>query len=127
RMKDELARYKAQSVKMQSELDASRRETEHSRLDQSMSDLNQDTNASIANLERQVAQLKADLASAEEVKDKSRSEYSSMQQQLSAFADRSRAELEQLKQENNLLETRASDAEQKVTMLLDQVENSVGH
>lgn len=127
RMKDELARYKAQSVKMQSELDASRQETERSRLNQSMSDLNQDTNASIANLERQVAQLKADLASAEEVKDKSRSEYSSMQQQLSAFADRSRAELEQLKQENNLLETRASDAEQKVTMLLDQVENSVGH
>lgn len=127
RMKDELARYKAQSVKMQSELDASRQEAERSRLNQSMSDLNQDTNASIANLERQVAQLKADLASAEEVKDKSRSEYASMQQQLSALADRSRAELEQLKQENQLLETRASDAEQKVTMLLDQVENSVGH
>lgn len=134
RMKDELARYKAQSVKMQSELDASRQEAERSRLNQSVSDLNQsvsdlnqDTNASIANLERQLAQLKADLASAEEAKDKSRSEYTSMQQQLSALADRSRAELEQLKQENQLLETRASDAEQKVTMLLDQVENSVGH
>lgn len=139
RMKDELARYKAQNVKMQSELDAAQRrvgstgdapadwEAERSRLHQSISDLQQDTTSSIANLERQVAQLKADLATAKEAKDKSRSEYSSMQQEFAALADRSRSELEQLKQENQLLESRASDAEQKVTMLLDQVENSVGH
>lgn len=134
RMKDELARYKSESVRMQSERSLKPEgealaewETERSKLHQSMSDLQQGTASSIANLERQVAQLKTNLATAEETKDKSRSDYQSMKQELAAMAEKSRAELEQLKGENNLLETRASDAEQRVTILLDQVENSVGN
>jgi hypothetical protein len=50
-----------------------------------------------------------------------------MKQELASTAEKSRAELEQLKQENSLLESRALAAEQRVTMLLDQVETSVGN
>ncbi|GFN17831.1 negative regulator of mitotic exit [Aspergillus tubingensis] len=143
RMKDELARYKSQNGKLQSELDAAQTalaessgkssqapadwEVERSRLEQSISDLQEDTAASIANLESQVARLRAEAAAAEADKTKSQSELASIKQELAAAAEKSRSELEQLKQENALLENRASDAEQKVTMLLDQVEASVGH
>ncbi|PKX98170.1 putative cell polarity protein (Tea1) [Aspergillus novofumigatus IBT 16806] len=143
RMKDELTRYKAQNAKIQADLEAAQRsisqasgqgseppvewETERSKLQQSISDLQQDTASSIANLEIQIAKLKEDLSAAEAEKDKSRSEYESVKQELIAAAEKNRAELEQLKQENALLEARASDADQKVAMLLDQVEASVGH
>ena len=53
--------------------------------------------------------------------------YACIKQELMSAAERSRSELEQLKQENTLLEGRASDAEKKVNMLLEQVETSVGH
>ncbi|PYH40978.1 putative cell polarity protein (Tea1) [Aspergillus saccharolyticus JOP 1030-1] len=142
RMKDELARYKSQNAKLQSDLDEAQSalaeasnglseapadwEAERSRLEGSISDLEQQSSASIAALEEQVARLRDDLAALEADKTKSQSELEHVQQELAAAAERSRAELEQLKAENALLENRASDAEQKVTMLLDQVEASVG-
>jgi hypothetical protein len=142
-MKDELTRYKAQNAKIQADLEAAQRsisqasgqgseapaewESERSKLQQSISELQQDTASSIANLESQIAKLKEDLSAAEAEKDKSRSEYESVKRELIAAAEKNRAELEQLKQENALLEARASDADQKVAMLLDQVEASVGH
>ncbi|GES62800.1 cell polarity protein [Aspergillus terreus] len=142
RMKDELSRYKAQNAKMQSDLEAAQKgaaestgsseasaewEVERSQLQKSIYELQQETSASIATLENQVARLREDLSAAEADKTKSRAEYESIKKELLAAAEKSRSELEQLKHENSLLETRASDAEQKVTMLLDQVEASVGH
>ncbi|KAL4991041.1 hypothetical protein BDW68DRAFT_17612 [Aspergillus falconensis] len=137
RMKDELTRYKSQNAKIQSELEAAQIrgvseapsgwETERSQLQQSLADLQQDTSLSIANLEEQIASLKESLASTEAEKEKSLAEYETMRQELLAVTERSRSELEQLKHENSLLEARAVDAEQKVSMLLDQVEASVGH
>ncbi|KAL2810398.1 hypothetical protein BJX63DRAFT_319081 [Aspergillus granulosus] len=140
RMKDELTRYKSQNAKIQSELEmaqatASERapealaewEAERSQLQKSIEDLQHDTSSSIAQLEEQIATLKGSLVSSEEEKAKSHAEYESMKQELLAVTEKSRSELEQLKQENSLLETRAVDAEQKVSMLLDQVEASVGH
>ncbi|RAL10380.1 putative cell polarity protein (Tea1) [Aspergillus homomorphus CBS 101889] len=142
RMKDELARYKSQNAKLQSELDDAQSalaeasagpseapaewEAERSRLEKSISDLQRESSASIATLEEQIARLRDELAVLEADKAKSRSELEHVQQELTAAAERSRVELEQLKTENALLENRASDAEQKVTMLLDQVEASVG-
>lgn len=142
RMKDELARYKTQNVKVQSDLDVAQRtlststdraadapadwEAERSKLHNILSELQQNTSSSIARLEHQAAQLKTDLVAAGEAKDKSQADFESIKQRLIAMAEKSRTELDQLKQENHLLEGRASDAEQKVTMLLDQVENSVG-
>lgn len=142
RMKDELARYKTHNVKLQSDLEASRKvesaaaakeapggdwEMERSKLHKSISDLQQDTSLSIANLERQITQLKTDVSNAEQAKDKSQTDYKTIKQELVSAAEQTRGELEQLKHENQLLETRASDAEHKVTILLDQVENSVGN
>lgn len=140
RMKDELTRYKSQNAKIQSELDAaqsrgseeesgasSQWEAERSQLQKSMAELQQNTSLSITSLEEQVTRLKDSLTSTEVEKKKSHAEYESMKEELLAVIEKSRSELEQFKQENSLLETRAVDAEQKVSMLLDQVEASVGH
>ncbi|KAJ5805479.1 uncharacterized protein N7503_003081 [Penicillium pulvis] len=141
RMKDELSRYKAQNAKMQSDLEIANKtiedsnqsgssaewESERSHLQKSIADLERNTSSSIENLESQVSQLKDQLALAGAEKEKSLAEHDRIKQELMATAERTRAELEQFKQENAHLETRASDAEQKVNMLLQQVETSVGH
>ncbi|KAK1147434.1 Negative regulator of mitotic exit [Aspergillus melleus] len=140
RMKDELSRYKAQNAKLQSELETAQKElsnggseapadweAERSHLQQTIEDMHEETTSSITILEDQITCLRAEISAAEADKHESRSEFESMRQELVAAAEKSRAELEQLKQENSLLETRATDAEHKVTMLLDQVEASVGH
>lgn len=142
RMKDELSRYKTQNVKIQSDLEIAHKslegasnqpdapaewEAERSRLQKSISDLEQTTSSSLEGLEEQVSQLKTQLAAAETEKTNSQSEHERIRQEIMSTAERSRAELDQLKQENTLLEARASDAEKKVNMLLEQVETSVGH
>ncbi|KAJ5693079.1 hypothetical protein N7462_002502 [Penicillium macrosclerotiorum] len=142
RMKDELSRYKTQNAKLQSELEVSQKNLENASnesdasaewqaerisLQKSIADLEQSTSNSINILEGQISQLKEDLAAAEIEKEKSLNEHERIRQDLFAAAERSRTELEQLKKENGHLETRASDAEQKVNMLLEQVETSVGH
>ncbi|KAL1959852.1 hypothetical protein VTO42DRAFT_997 [Malbranchea cinnamomea] len=141
RMKDELSKYKAQTAKLQAELDAVRQsdrieqrpsqgapaewETERLELQRSISELQASTSASISALETQLSSLKDELATAHSERDESRSQQESLKAELANIAEKSRAELEQLKKENSLLESRALDAERKVTMLLDQVETSV--
>ncbi|KAK2808960.1 hypothetical protein FQN50_004234 [Emmonsiellopsis sp. PD_5] len=140
RMKDELSKYKTQNSKLQSELEAALKkgdspslsqeapaqwEAERSTLQQSLAELQSKTSSSISNLESQLAKLREDLTSAQKDRDQSRSEQQNIKAELDNIAEKSRADLEQLKKENSLLETRALDAEQKVTMLLDQVESSV--
>ncbi|KAJ5997350.1 hypothetical protein N7522_009010 [Penicillium canescens] len=143
RMKDELSRYKTQNAKMQSELEAAQRsledsrgqpsgdstesETERARLEQTISEIEARTSASIANLEARISQLQGDLDEATTEKQHEQNEHERFRQELLSAAERSRTELEQLKLENIHLETRASDAEQKVNMLLEQVQTSVGH
>ncbi|KAJ5239636.1 hypothetical protein N7468_004255 [Penicillium chermesinum] len=122
RMKDELSRYNAGSKSP----DAADWEAERSRLQSSIANLEQTSSASIQSLQSQVEKMKQQLALAESEKEKSRAEHDRTQSELLATAERTRAELEQLKQENQLLETRASDAEEKVNMLLEQVQLSVG-
>lgn len=140
RMKDELAKYKSQTAKLQSELDSAQKsveqsssstasanwESERSTLQKSLSDLQAQMTSSIANLDGQIASLRDELTATKTERDQSRSDREAAKQELIASAEKSRSELEQLKQENSHLETRALDAEQKVTMLLDQVEASVG-
>jgi hypothetical protein len=143
RMKDELSRYKTQNAKMQSDLDAAHKsletsgsqasgssaewEAERAQFQQSISDLQERSSSSIATLEAQILQMKEDLDQAAIEKQLSRTEHERLNKELLAAAEQSRADLEQLKQENNHLESRASDAEHKVNMLLEQVQTSVGH
>ncbi|KAJ5551104.1 hypothetical protein N7461_005802 [Penicillium sp. DV-2018c] len=142
RMKDELSRYKTQNAKLQSELDAAQKslessgsqdasssadwDAERSRLQQSLSELQDRTSSSITSLEGQITELKDALDKAATEKQMSQAEHERLKQDLLAAAEQSRAELDQLKQENTHLETRASDAEHKVNMLLEQVQTSVG-
>lgn len=140
RMKDELSKYKAQAVKLQNELDTVRDsersesrtqeapaewETERLELEKSISDLQASTSSSISGMEVRLANLKDELAAALSERDVTLSEQKAIKAELANIAEKSRSELEDLKKENSLLETRALDAEQKVTMLLDQVETSV--
>ncbi|KAJ5386179.1 hypothetical protein N7509_008720 [Penicillium cosmopolitanum] len=142
RMKDELSRYKTQNAKMQSELEATQKnvedagnqsemsaewEVERSRLQKSIADLEHNTSSSLGSLEEQISELKAQLVAAETEKATAQNEHQRIKEEILSTAERSRAELDQLKQENTQLETRASDAEKKVNMLLEQVETSVGH
>ncbi|KAL2014176.1 hypothetical protein VTN00DRAFT_1701 [Thermoascus crustaceus] len=143
RMKDELSKYKAQTAKLQSELEITQKnieqsvgkapaapaewEAERSTLQKSLSDLEQNMSSSIANLESQIASLKEELNATKTERDRFRSDHEIAKQQLIQAAEKSQNDLEQLKKENSLLEARAMDAEQKVTMLLDQVETSVGN
>lgn len=141
RMKDELSRYKSQNAKVQSELEAAQKnletagskspntadwDAERSQLQTSIADLERNTSSSIEKLESQVEEMKKQLELAADEKDKSHAEHERVETELLATAERTRFELEQLKQENQHLETRASDAEEKVNMLLEQVQASVG-
>ena len=142
RMKDELVRYKAQNSKVQSELNDAQRsmsqlsnraappsdwEVERMNLQKSITNLQQETSLSLANLEKQVASEKQELAVARMERERYQQQYESSRKGILAAAEKSREELEQLKRENSLLESRATDAEQKVSMLLDQVGTSVGN
>ncbi|KAJ5174763.1 uncharacterized protein N7482_000640 [Penicillium canariense] len=142
RMKDELGRCKIQNAKLQSELETSQKnvetgssqsdslaewEVERAQLQKSISDLESNTSSSLESLEIQMKELKEELAAAQAEKEKVQAEHERSKHELLAAADRSRSELEQLKKENVHLEIRATDAEQKVNMLLEQVETSVGH
>ncbi|OAX83060.1 hypothetical protein ACJ72_02590 [Emergomyces africanus] len=141
RMKDELSKYKSQNSKLQADLDTAHQkasspsspsqemsaqwEAERSNLQTTLSDLQENTSTSITTLETQLAKLREELAAVQAERDQSRSEQANIKRELSSIAEKSREDLEQLKNENALLESRALDAEQKVTMLLDQVESSV--
>ncbi|KAL1865070.1 Negative regulator of mitotic exit [Paecilomyces lecythidis] len=143
RMKDELAKYKTQTAKLQSDLEGAQKnlerspsagaaapsdwEAERATLQKSLSDLHGNMASSVSSLEAQVAALQTELANTQTEKSQLYSEHEAAKQQLIETVDRFRAELDQLKRENSLLESRAMDAEQKVTMLLDQVETSVGN
>ncbi|PGH13436.1 hypothetical protein AJ80_06305 [Polytolypa hystricis UAMH7299] len=142
RMKDELSKYKTHNTKLQSELeaalsnsndaagkpqeeDAAQWEADRTVLQQSLTELQAKTASSISALQGQLTKLREELSAAQAERDQSHTERESITEELAEIAEKSRAELEQLKKENTLLENRALDAEQKVTMLLDQVETSV--
>lgn len=74
-----------------------------------------------------MAQVRSELYTAQQDRDHYRQNNEQAQQQLAQSTQQARSELDQLKNENSMLETRALDAEQKVTLLLDQVGTSVGN
>ncbi|CRG85770.1 Tip elongation aberrant protein 1 [Talaromyces islandicus] len=136
RMKDEVDKYRVYTTKLQGELEAAQKaleqskpsadwESERDELQKSLSDLEKNMSSSITGLESQISQLKEDLSAAEAARDSSQSAHEETKRELIAAAERTRGEVEQLKQENSLLESRAVHAEQKVSMLLDQMVTSV--
>lgn len=146
RMKDELTKYKAQNARLQSELEGSNHsrtrsedaavaaaaaaagwEQERQSLRREIDEMQQSVKESMAQLERQMEEVQAELGAVQEERDHYRHDKEKSQQELAHVTQQARAELEQLQSENAMLETRANDAEQKVTLLLDQVGTSVGN
>jgi chromosome segregation ATPase len=137
RMKDELAKYKSDNARMKEQLTeaeekstASREvpaswENERAVLNTQIESLQADVKTSVSQLERQMAEVRKELAAAQQERDHLKQNNEETQRQFSSSTQQSKAELAQLQQENALLERRAQDAEQKVSLLLDQVEHSV--
>ena len=136
RMKDELSKYKSQNSQLKSELESTKSgepttessgnagwEAEREALQRSIDDIRAQTSSQIATLETNLATLHTELAATQSDRDLHRMNHESLVDSVG----QTRGELAQLKSENSRLETRAIDAEQKVTMLLDQVGQSVGN
>lgn len=142
RMKDELTKYKKQNERLQSDLDTAQRsrsersmepeaaaewDQERQNLHREIEDIQRSVKESHSQLEDQMAQVQSELRTAQTERDQYRQTNEQAQQQLQQTTQHARSELDQLKNENSMLETRALDAEQKVTLLLDQVGTSVGN
>ena len=142
-LKEQLARYKAENNRLKAEMEELESkgstgardmaagasappadwEAERSLLSQKVEALQGDLAASKAQLESQLRSVQEQL---EQVKTERDSAIKSKDDAMTHLTS-SRRDLEELHHENALLEQRAQDAEQKVGMLLDQVESSVGN
>ena len=136
RMKDELAKYKTDNARMKEQLveaeDKSAAleantgwEKERSELNKQIEDLHSQIKSSVSQLEQQMAHVRKELAAAQKERDELKQNNEETRGQLNSTAQKAKADLAQLQEENAQLEHRAQDAEQKVSLLLDQVEHSV--
>jgi chromosome segregation ATPase len=137
RMKDELDKAKSDNTQLKKDLSKAEEgkglskegssgwETERASLNTQIESLQADIKTSVSQLERQMAEVKKELAAAQQERDQLKHHNEETQRQLSTSTQQARSDLAQLQQENALLERRAQDAEQKVSLLLDQVEQSV--
>jgi hypothetical protein len=137
RMKDELAKYKTENTRMKEQLleadeaatakstVPSAWEEERSSLTKQIDSLQAEMKSSASQLEAQMAEVRKELANAQQERDHLMQNHEETQWQLSVSTQQARSDLAQLQQENALMEKRAQDAEQKVSLLLDQVESSV--
>ena len=136
RMKDELSKYKSQNSQLRSELESAKSgdstmessgnagwEAEREALQKSIDDMRAQTSSQISTLETNLIAVQRELAATQSDRDLHRMNHESLVDSVG----RTQSELAQLKSENSSLEIRAVDAEQKVTMLLDQVGQSVGN
>lgn len=82
----------------------------------------------VSELEGRMSVMKQQLQIAEDELQQTRMKHATIQADLTtlqATHSQSRSDIERLQKENNMLEDRARDAENKVQLLLDQVESSV--
>lgn len=144
RMKDELAKLKTQNKRLQTDLEEAQGrgsmnsetrneneadwEQERELLNQEIDDLRSKVRESATALDKQIRETKQQLDSLRDERDQLKLAHNQLQLQVLDDSEQisdAKFLVERLEHENSALETRAHSAEQKVSMLLDQVENSV--
>ena len=147
RMKDELAKNKAQNARLHLELDEAQRknsersrqgsvsevgaeiwESERASLKKEIDDLRTKVRESATALDKQIRESKETLDTLREERDQFKIGHNQLQLQLMDVSQQlgeTRQMVEKLEIENSQLERRAQDAEEKVSFLLDRVEDSV--
>ena len=133
-MKAQLESYKAENASFKAKNDALKEsagaaseraakewEAERDALQKKMDALQAEINSSAAQFEKQLEVVRNELQDAKRDRENAMNASADAARQLSG----TRKDLEQLQEENGLLERRAQDAEEKVSLLLDQVESSV--
>lgn len=136
RMKEELAKSKADNTKLKTEnFDLEARvgasnnsaaadwEAERSALEAKVQTLEDEMKASSAQLQQRLTELQKELEVVKKERDNATESSENYWQQLTAREK----DIDQLQQENALIEKRAQEAEEKVSLLLDQVGTSVGN
>ncbi|KAG0133099.1 hypothetical protein HOY82DRAFT_605170 [Tuber indicum] len=147
RMKDELAKNKSQNARLHLELEEAQRknsersrqgsvsdigaeswESERASLKKEIDDLRTKVRESATALDKQIRESKETLDTLREERDQFRIGHNQLQLQLMDVSQQlgeTRQIVEKLEIENNQLERRAQDAEERVSFLLDRVEDSV--
>ena len=133
-MKAQLESYKAENASFKAKNDALKEsagaasdraakdwEAERDALQKRMDALQAEISSSAAQFENRVEAVRIELDDAKRDRENAMNASVDAARQLSA----TRKDLEQLQEENGLLERRAQDAEEKVSLLLDQVESSI--
>ncbi|TDZ60639.1 Tip elongation aberrant protein 1 [Colletotrichum trifolii] len=136
-LKEQLARYKSENTRLKSEIEELEErvdksgsnistapdnwESERHILQEKIDSLEEDLQASTEHLENQLIAVRKELEDSKKVREGALKDAEEASRKLAV----NRRDLEELQQENALLERRAQDAEQKVSLLLDQVETSV--
>lgn len=133
RMKDELTKCKAENQHMKVELEEAEErsktahdapsnwEAERESLQLTIETLQAEIKNFQNQLELELHRVQMELEASQEERDHIKQSH----EKLSSLMQQAKSDLAQLQEENVLLEQRALDAEQKVSLLLDQVETSV--
>lgn len=133
KMKQELAQAQSENSRLKNEnLELEERsisrdnsspewEAERSLLQKQVENLQEQLRATSMNLERELAGLRKELDATKQERDNTVKSHEFATEQLTTREK----ELGEMQQENTLLEKRVQEAEQKVSLLLDQVESSV--
>lgn len=133
KMKQELQRVKSQAADYQKELEGVRSKDGQAaqfaaNWEQERDSLRKDLESTKADLEAKVTSLQRDVNTREADLEQLRASHNSTRTNLVALQSthqESQADLERLRRDNTALEQRARDAENKVQLLLNQVESSV--
>ena len=138
RMKDELTKSKQQASRLQTEIDKAQRsgggggaraneempaewESERQALRREIEEMQDSMKGSVFELEQQMEEVRVELETAQMERD----QYQAHNEQLTQLTRQTQTDFDKLRSEYQVVETRAMDAETKVSLLLDQVESSV--
>lgn len=103
-------------------------ETERANLKKEVESTQASLKSSVSGLEEKLAGMQSQLQAAQSELEQSKTSYATSRSDLTALQAshaQARSDIERMQQENSMLEERAKDAENKVQLLLDQVEHSV--